>query len=116
MSKSPQTQARYRGKNFEYRVAKLVHGVVVGRSKAVKVGGGNNDIFIEVNPQRPPDVITRWLSVECKHTEIPATMLKAMQQSKDNAPSGLIPVVFWGDREKHNLVIMSEKDFLEMHI
>lgn len=106
-----QQRARWRGKNYERRVAELLGGVVVGRSKAVKVGSG----FIEIDPNHPPDVITRLLSIECKHTKIPASIRRAIAQAERNAPKGKTPLVFWGDREGQNLVIMNEDIFMSVY-
>jgi len=114
-----QKKARWRGNNYERRVAKLIHGVVCGRSKAVEVGvppATGVRRFIAIDPQHPPDVINTWLSVECKYfKELPKCIIEPMDQAARNAPKELIPVAFMGDREGHRLVIMSEKDFLELH-
>ena len=107
---SDQQKAKWRGKNFERRVSELMGGTVVGRSKAVKVGNA----FIEVDPQRPPDVVTSLLSIECKHTKIPASIRRAVAQAHRNAPEGLTPLVFWGDREGQNIVIMDEEIYMAM--
>ena len=105
--------AKWRGSNFERRIAKLIKGVVVGSSKAVKV----NDRYISVDCQQPPDVINEWLSVECKYYKhLPAWLIKVMAQAIHNAPAGLIPVAWVGDRKERNrFVIMSEQDFLDLH-
>ena len=104
-------QSRWRGHNYERRVARLIKGVVVGRSKAVKV----SDKFVQVNCQRPPDVVNAWLSVECKHWKsLPVWLDKVMGQAIHNAPQGLTPIAWVGDREaKANYVIMHERDFLD---
>jgi len=109
LTKQDRKRSRYRGKNYEYRVAKKIKGVVVGRSKAVKVG----DIHIDVNPQKPPDVINSWLSIECKHLKtLPVWLEKVMAQAVSNAPDGyLVPVAWVGDKES-NYVIMREEDFM----
>ena len=113
MTEPEQKRARWRGSNFERRVAKRVHGVVVGRSKAVKV----NDKWIQVNPQQPPDVLNEWLSVECKYYKrLPKWLIKVMTQAIHNAPEGLTPVAWLGDREDGSrFVIMTEHDFLDLH-
>ena len=110
----PTTQklARWRGSNFERATAKKVHGVVVGRSKAVKV----KDKYIQVNPQQPPDVVNEWLSIECKYRKrLPQILLDPLSRAIRNAPEGLIPVVFAGDREGNRVIIMTERDFLDLH-
>jgi len=114
MTETIQRLARWRGSNFERRVAKLIHGVVVGRSKAVKVG----DKWVQVNPQQPPDVINEWLSVECKYyKELPKWLIKLMTQAIRNAPTGLTPVAWIGDRtDRSRYVIMAEKDWLDLHV
>jgi len=109
---------RYRGKNFELRVAKLIHGVVVGRSKAVKIESPTFlEQYISIDPQHPPDVVNNWLSVECKYyTELPVWLTKLMAQTKRNCPDGLTPVGWVGDRgERNRYVIMFEQDFLDLH-
>ena len=109
---SQQKLARQRGSNFERRVAKLIHGVVVGRSKAVKV----NEKYIQVNPQQPPDVVNEWLSVECKYIKhLPKSVLKWITQAVRNSPTGQTPAVFAGDRDGNRVVIMTERDFLDLH-
>jgi hypothetical protein len=109
---STQKQARWRGSNFERRVGKLIHGVVVGRSKAVKVG----EKWIQTDCQRPPDVVNEWLSVECKYMKaLPKCMTEPLTQAIRNAPDGLIPAVFAGDRQGNRVVIMTENDFLDLH-
>ena len=109
-------RAQYRGKNYERRVAKLIKGVVVGRSKAVPIAGR----FIQINCQKPPDVVNDWLSVECKYwRELPKNITKIMSQAMANCPreQGLTPIAWIGDREaKTNYVIMTERDFLDLHI
>jgi len=108
-------QSRWRGRNYERRVAKLIKGVVVGRSKAVKVQGK----FIQINCQKPPDVVNVWLSVECKYwAELPAWLDKVMTQAVKNCPKeqGLTAIAWVGDREaKTNYIIMTERDFLDLH-
>jgi hypothetical protein len=111
---SEQAKSRYRGRNAEYRLAKLVHGVVVGRSKAVVVNGKT----IVVNPCAPPDVVTTMFSFESKWLKsLPVSVTKAVLQSKTNCPEGLIPITVMCDRTTHDkLFIMREQDFLDLHI
>jgi len=107
-----QKKARWRGNNYERRVAKLIHGTVVGRSKAVIIDG----VAIAIDPQHPPDAVNLWLSVEAKYfKELPKCITDPLDQAVRNSPYGLIPIVFMGDRTGKRLVIMSEKDFLELH-
>ncbi len=111
---SEQKRARWRGKYGERRIAKLVNGVVVGRSKTVKVG----DQYVQVNPQQPPDVLTPVFSIEVKYLKrLPATLNQAMAQSIRNAPSGKTPLTwFIGREDKSCLVVWTERDFLEWHV
>ena len=113
MKTSENKRARWRGSFFERRVAKFVHGVVVGRSKAVKV----DDRYIQVNPQQPPDVVNSWLSIECKYLKkLPVWLDKIMTQAVRNAPDGLVPVAWLGGREDNSrFVVMTERDFLDLH-
>jgi hypothetical protein len=119
MPESPQKRARWRGSHFERRVAKLIHGVVCGRSKAVKVSDGPEGYYryIQINPQQPPDVVNEWLSVECKYYKrLPKWLIKIMTQAIRNAPTGLTPVAWLGDREDGSrFVVMTERDFLDLH-
>jgi len=112
MTASPNRQAKWRGANFERATAKKVGGVRVGRSKAVRVG----DRHIDIDPQHPPDVVTTRLSIECKYMkEVPVGILSPMAQACRNAPQGLVPVVFMGDRNMVRLVILREADFLNVN-
>jgi hypothetical protein len=100
---------RWRSYNYERRVAKLIGGVVVGRSKAIKTKHG----WIEIGHQHPPDVVSDTFSVECKyHKELPKGITQPLVQAIRDAPTGLMPVVFMGSREGSRVVILSEKDFL----
>lgn len=112
---SDSSKSRQRGRYGERRLAKKVNGVVVGRSKAVKLPSGN---YIQVNCQRPPDVITDVFSFESKWLKnAPVGIHKVMTQSITNAPTGLIPVGVIGDREFGCVFyIMMENDFLDLHI
>ena len=112
-------RARWRGKAYERRVAKLIKGKVVGRSKAVIIEDERGGVTaIRINCQQPPDVVNVWLSVECKHPrQVPVWLDKLMTQAVRNAPQDLTPVGWVGDREaKTNYVIMTERDFLDLHI
>lgn len=110
----PENQrARYRGRSYEYRVAKKIDGKVVGRSKAIIV----KDKAIPIDPNHPPDVVSDWISVECKYySEIPVWLKDVMLQSVTNCPEGLIPIAWIGDRTNHNhYVIIREQDWLDLH-
>jgi len=108
-------QARWRGKHGERRLAKRVKGVVVGRSKAVKLPSGK---FVQVNPQQPPDVINEWASFEVKYVKsLPKWLTKIMTQAVRNAPDGYIPHGhIYGREEGNGFFIMCEGDFIERYI
>ncbi len=114
MTASVQQRARFRGSNYERRIAKKAGGVVVGRSKAVKVG----DKYIEVDPQHPPDVLSPFLAIECKHfKDLPVWLTEIMNQAVTNADrTNRIPVAWLGDaRCKNNYVIIRESDWIDLH-
>ena len=106
-------RAKWRGKNYERRIAKLIRGSVVGRSKAIKTGAR----YTQIDCQHPPDVVNEWLSVECKYLKtLPAWLDKVMAQAVRNCPEGLVPVAWVGGREaRSHYVIMTEEDFLDLH-
>jgi hypothetical protein len=113
MEKTERKLARKRGNNFELSVAKKVHGVRVGRSKAVNVDG----IYIQVNCQQPPDVINQWASFECKsRKDIPKWLRKGMTQAIRNAPMGHIPHLVIYDREERcTYIVQMFPDWLDLH-
>ncbi len=110
-----QSNSRQRGRYGERRLAKKVGGVVVGRSKAVKLPSGK---YVQINCQRPPDVVTEIFSFESKWLKsAPANIHKVMEQAIKNAPDGYIPVGVIGDRNQHTVFyIMMERDFIDLHI
>jgi hypothetical protein len=110
-----QSRSRGRGRYGESRLAKKVNGVVCGRSKAVKLPNGK---FIQINCQRPPDVVTELFSFESKWLKsVPKGLHKVMEQAIKNAPKKLIPVGVIGDRTQHTVFyIMMERDWLDLHI
>ena len=110
---STQKLAKWRGSNLERAIAKKVHGVVVGRSKAVKV----KDKWIQINCQQPPDVVNEWASFECKsRKKLPKLLKDAMTQAIRNAPNGLIPHAILFDREDRNTyIVMMFHDWLDLH-
>jgi hypothetical protein len=112
---SENEKSRQRGRYGEQRLAKKVNGVVVGRSKAVKLPSGK---YVQINCQRPPDVVTEMFSFESKWLKsAPVNIHKVMEQAIRNAPSGHIPIGVIGDREQHTVFyIMTEQDFLDLHI
>jgi hypothetical protein len=107
-------RSRGRGRYGEARWAKKTGGVVVGRSKAVKLPSGK---WIQVNCQKPPDVVDDLFSYENKHYKnLPAWLEKVMTQATSNCPEGLIPVAHVGDREcRTYYCIIPEKDWLDLH-
>jgi hypothetical protein len=107
-------RSRSRGRYGEQRLAKLVNGVVVGRSKAVQLPSGK---WVKVNCQMPPDVLNEVFSFESKWLkDVPASLKKIMTQAVRNAPDTFIPVGVIGDRVGHNVYyILMERDFLDLH-
>ena len=107
-------QSRWRGKNEERTCSKMTKGVVVGRSKAVKVG----DKFIQVNCQKPPDVLSPpYYSFEVKNKPFPKSVSDAMTQAVNNAPENMMPLVWWRDRDTGvRYIIQVVKDFMDEHI
>ena len=105
--------SRQRGRNAERACAKATGGVVVGRSKAVKLG----DKYIQVNCQQPPDVLSPpFFSWECKNTPIPKKISKAMSQSIANCPKDFIPLVWWYDRDSgETYIIVTKPSWLDLH-
>lgn len=113
-TKEERKQARGRGKYGERRLAKLVKGEVVGRSKAVKLPSGK---FVQVNCQQPPDVVNEWASFEVKYVKsLPKSLTKGMSQAIRNAPEGHIPHLSLASREGDKLIVMREADFIERNI
>ena len=110
-------RSRARGRYGEYRLAKRVNGVVVGRSKAVILPCGKT---IKIDCQKPPDVIDGkgLFSFESKWLQrVPAMLDKVMGQAIGNAPNGLVPVGVIGDRTNRVVYyILAERDFLDLFI
>lgn len=110
-------QARWRGRKLERDCAKAMRGVVVGRSKAVRVG----DDFVQVNPGAPPDVLAPGgFSFECKNRPLPKSVEAAINQAARNAPAGYSPYVWWyakrSDGQRGEVYIMTTRAvFLDMH-
>jgi len=105
--------ARARGRKLERTCAKAMRGVVVGRSKVVKV----EDEYVHINVGAPPDVLAPGkFSFECKNKPLPKGVAAAINQSARNAPAGYSPYVWWYDRENGMVYIMTTKAvFLDMH-
>jgi len=104
-------QAKARGKQTEYACAKAMHGTVVGRSKAVKVG----DTYVSVNCQRPPDVVAPGgFSFECKNTKFPKGVAAAAAQAERNAPAAHDGIVWWFDADTGTTyIVMTKAVFLD---
>lgn len=111
---------RQRGRYGERRLAGKVCGVVVGRSKVVKLPVGvtteSSEKYIQIDIKHPPDVVDGRFAYESKWLkEAPAMIRKVMAQAVRNAPQGLMPVGVIGDRESREVFyILTERDFLEL--
>lgn len=105
---------RSRGRYGEARLAKKVGGVVVGRSKVVKLPSGK---YQSIDIQHPIDVVTDMFGFESKWLKtVPKNISKVMSQAVTNCPEGLTPVAVIGDREQHTVYyVMTEKDWLALH-
>lgn len=112
-----QAKSRGRGRYGEMRLAKLVHGIVVGRSKAIILPNGK---AIKVDQTHPCDVIDGkgFGAYECKwFKELPKFITKVMTQAVRNCPDGMIPFASLCDRTSHDkFIVMREQDFLDLHI
>lgn len=120
---SPQQLSRERGGYGERRLAKKVGGVVVGKSKAVKLADGvswNGEKFVQVDVKCPPDVIAPPFCYESKWLKTtPKCLDKVMTQAVRNCPtsSGLIPVGVIANRENGNVFyVVTEHDWLDLHV
>ena len=105
---------RQRGRYGEQRLAKKVGGKVVGRSKYIVFDSGKS---IQINCQKPPDVVTEMFSFESKWLkQVPANISKVMTQAISNCPEGLTPIGVIGDRESSEVYyIVAEPDWLALH-
>jgi len=102
-----------RGYYGESRIAQLMGGKIVGRSKAIVLDSGK---VIQIDHQHPPDVVSDLFSFESKYRRhFPKAISDAMLQCENNAPKGLIPVLVVKDpyRSKY-YYIMEEKDFINL--
>ena len=115
MTQEQNRKNRQNGRYGEYRLAKKVNGVVVGRSKAVVLPSGK---AIQVDCQRPPDVVTDNFAYESKYFKVaPACIKKVMTQAVRNCPEGLTPVGAIADREERcTYVIMMLDDWIAWHV
>ncbi len=102
-----------RGYYGESRIAKLLGGKIVGRSKAVILSSGK---VIKIDHQHPVDIVTDIFGIESKSlAHLPKFFTKVMTQCKTNCPKDLIPVAVIRDRTTREVFyIMSEKDFVSL--
>lgn len=114
--KNKTTQAtKERGRYGERRLAKKVHGVVVGKSKYAKLPSGR---FVQIDVTHPPDVMDDMFAYESKWIKNPPkTLSKVVGQAVRNAPEGFVPVAVIGDREHSEVFyILTEHDFIDLHV
>lgn len=107
--------SKSRGYYGEARIAKLLGGKVVGRSKAIKLDSGK---VIEIDHRHPPDVVTDLFSVESKYRKaFPKKISDYMLQTYTDCPKGqgLIPLAVVKDpHRKTYYYILEEKDFVDL--
>ena len=106
-----------RGYYGEARIAKLLKGKVVGRSKAIVLDSGTT---IKINHLHPCDVVTDLFAIESKYRRDGIVCSKglseAMQQAEANAPQGLIPLLVIKDPFRRRYIYcLNEKDFVDLH-
>ena len=107
--------AHSRGYYGERRIAKLLNGKVVGRSKAVVLDSGK---VIKIDHQHPVDVVTDLFGIESKYKrKCPKALSNTYTQAKANCPEGLIPLVVIKDKDnKRYYYVMEERDFIDLHV
>ncbi len=105
--------AHSRGYYGESRIAKLLGGKIVGRSKAIILDSGK---VIKITHQHPVDVVTDLFGVESKYRRTcPKTLSDAYTQAKINCPEGLIPLAVLKDNDNNRYYyILEEKDFCDL--
>ncbi len=105
--------AHSRGYYGESRIAKLLGGKIVGRSKAIILDSGK---VIKITHQHPVDVVTDLFGVESKYRRsCPKTLSDAYTQAKVNCPEGLIPLAVLKDNDNNRYYcILEEKDFCDL--
>ena len=110
-------QRRGRGRYGEQRLAKKVGGKVVGRSKYICFDTNYGQHIIQINCQKPPDVVTEMFSFESKWLkEAPKYLQRWVGQAIANCPQGLTPILVIGDREQREVYyIMTERGWLDLH-
>ena len=105
--------AHSRGYYGESRIAKLLGGKIVGRSKAIILDSGK---VIKITHQHPVDVVTDLFGIESKYRRsCPKTLSDAYTQAKVNCPEGLIPLAVLKDNDNNRYYyILEEKDFCDL--
>lgn len=106
-------RGRGRGRYGESRLSKLVHGVVVGRSKFIELPSKK---VVKINHNQPPDVLSELFSYENKHDrQTPRWLDEVMTQAVTNAPEGFIPVAHVRDHVTGKYYfILREEDFVDL--
>ena len=106
-------KAHSRGYYGESRIAKLLGGKIVGRSKAIILDSGK---VIKITHQHPVDVVTDLFGIESKYRRTcPKTLSDAYTQAKVNCPDGLIPLAVLKDIDNNRYYyILEEKDFCDL--
>ena len=94
-------------------MARLVGGVVCGRSKAIRLPSGE---WVQLDTQHPCDVVSSLFGFENKHLKkLPKAIEKLMSQAVRNCPTGKIPVAHIGDRiNRTYYFILTEQDFCDL--
>ena len=107
-------KAHSRGYYGESRIAKLLGGKVVGRSKAIVLESGK---VVPITHEHAPDVVTDLFSVESKWiANCPKKVSQAYSQAVANCPDGLIPLLVMRDKATgRKLYTLEEKDFIDLH-
>jgi len=102
-----------RGYYGESRIAKLLGGKVVGRSKAIILDSGKT---IKINHQSPPDVVTEIFGIESKYRrDCPKFLSDTYSQAVANCPEGLIPLAVIKDKSTGRYYyVLEEKDFVDL--
>lgn len=82
----------------------------VERRVAKKVGG----VRVGCTGRATPDVVSPWLSIECKHrARLPAWLKDALAQAKTGAGDDKLGIAILHERYKHDaLVVLALSDFI----
>lgn len=105
--------SKSRGYYGESRIAKLLGGKVVGRSKAIILESGQ---AIQIDQEHPVDIVTSLFGVESKYRRaFPKKISDYMLQAETNCPKGLIPLAVIKDPfRKRYYYILDERDFVSL--